>query len=111
MPVAGKVYGSETCAVPPAEIADATEVPISIAPAPEASVAFWKRLVNPAPVGAFPMFETVAEYVVETPTAEEVGETEPAVRSGAVAVSGTHVVPLRMYPVSHFQVHAAPDEA
>jgi hypothetical protein len=98
VPTEGKEYESEADAVPPAIRATDAEVPISVAPVPDASVAFWKRLVKPDPVGAFPMFVMVAEYVVETSTAEEVGETEPAVRSEPVVCGVMQTTPSVVCP-------------
>ena len=79
-----KVYGSDTVAVPAAARAARFFVPISVAPVPLASAAFWKRFVKPSPVEAF-AFEMVTEKVFATLVVAEVGDTEPAVRSGRAA--------------------------
>ena len=57
-------------------------VPMSVAPVPAASVAFWKRSVKPAPVEAGPVFEIVLERVTAVPAVAVVGEAGLAVRSG-----------------------------
>ena len=47
-----------------------------------ALVAFWKRVQKFFPVEAVPVFEIVVENTV-VPVVIEVGEMEPATRSGA----------------------------
>jgi hypothetical protein len=42
----------------------------------------WKRFVNEEPVEPELMFEIIEENVAATPAVTDVGETEPAVRSG-----------------------------
>ncbi len=67
--------------VPPfARELERTNVPISVAPVPESSVAVWKRLVKPVPVDAVPVFEMVEERVRAAPVVAVVGVTEPAIR-------------------------------
>ena len=56
-------------------------VPMSVAPVPAASVAFWKRSVKPAPVEEEPVFEIVLESVTAVPAVAVVGATEEALRS------------------------------
>ncbi len=80
----GKVYEKVAVVLPPEASAVALLVPMSVALAPEELVACWKRLANPAPVDADPVFETVAESVTAVPTVADVGDTEPAVRLGLV---------------------------
>lgn len=89
-----KVYESEAVAVPPAGSADRADVPMSVAPVPELSVALWKRFVKPDTVEPVPLFETVAENVVAVPATAAVGETAPAMRSGK---DGTVTVTVTMF--------------
>ncbi len=88
MPEVAKVYEERvTEKVPPlTRELERTNVPMSVAPVPDASVALWKRLVKPAPVVASPVFDMVEESVRATPVVAMVGMMEPAVRFGWATV-------------------------
>ena len=64
-----------------ARLAD-VRIPMSVAPVPASSVAFWKRLAKMEPVEPSPMLEMGAKKVLEIPADAMAGETKPAVRSG-----------------------------
>ena len=89
----GNVYDSVAATLPLPASTVAVCVPISVAPVPEASVARWNKLVNPAPVEAAPMFETVAVSVTAAPVVAAVGVTPPAVKS---MVAGTVTVTVAL---------------
>jgi hypothetical protein len=87
VPADGKVYPKDAVPEEPEASAARRCVPMSVALAPPALVARWKRVVKPRPVLALPVLVTIALKTFESPAVAEVGDTAPAVRSGAGAAA------------------------
>jgi hypothetical protein len=78
----GNVYESVAALLVPAVRIGLAKVPIEMAPVPDASVARWKLLVNPAPVASAPLLVMVELSVTAVPTVAAVGVMAPAMRFG-----------------------------